>query len=424
MNKIIRTYKKYRNNENARKIASNFISLSSLQVVSYLFPLITMPYLARVIGVSGFGAIAFAAAVIAYFSTITDWGFKYTAVREISINRENQDAISTIFSTVIASKIILMILSAVTLWLLIKFIPFFSNYSIILWATFTMIPGYLLFPDWLFQAMEEMKYITIMNICSKTIFTILVFCVIKTDKDYIIEPLLQAAGYIISGGVGFYYAIKHFKLKIIVPSLKDCVVMMRRSFNMFISQFFPTLYNNLSIIILEAVSGVKATGVFSAGFKFINITDSISQALSRAFYPFLARRMDKHSFYVKLSGSISIFMSLLLFLSADIIIHVFYTSDFSQAVNIIRILACSPFFLFLMNSFGTNGLVLIGKDNILRNIVIICSIFGLLISLGLIYILGSYGVAIAIVTTWGIRGISSYIMYRRCSKINFNSIQS
>lgn len=417
MGKIIRIYKRYRNNENAKKIATNFISLSTLQVISYLFPLITMPYLAQVIGVKGFGAIAFAAAVIAYFSTITDWGFKYTAVRDISINRENKDAISIIFSTVIVSKIILMILSAITLLILIYFIPLFSNYSIILWATFAMIPGYLLFPDWLFQAMEEMKYITIMNICSKTIFTILVFCIIKTENDYVIEPLLQAAGYIISGIVGFYYAIKHFEIKIIPPSIKDCVLMMRRSFNMFISQFFPTLYNNLSIIILEAISGVKATGIFSAGFKFINITDSISQALSRAFYPFLARRMDKHSFYVKLSGSISVFLSLLLFFSADLIISVFYTSDFNQAIYIIRILACSPFFLFLMNSFGTNGLVLIGKDNILRNIVIVCSLFGLLLSMVLIYFLGSYGVAIAIVTTWGVRGISTYVMYRRYSKL-------
>lgn len=417
MGKIIRIYKRYRNNENAKKIATNFISLSTLQVISYLFPLITMPYLAQVIGVKGFGAIAFATAVIAYFSTITDWGFKYTAVRDISINRENKDAISIIFSTVIVSKFILMIISAITLWILIQFIPLFSNYSIILWATFVMIPGYILFPDWLFQAMEEMKYITIMNICSKTIFTILVFCIIKTENDYVIEPLLQAAGYIISGIVGFYYAIKHFEIKIIPPSIKDCVLMMRRSFNMFISQFFPTLYNNLSIIILEAISGVKATGIFSAGFKFINITDSISQALSRAFYPFLARRMDKHSFYVKLSGSISVFLSLLLFFSADLIISVFYTSDFNQAIYIIRILACSPFFLFLMNSFGTNGLVLIGKDNILRNIVIVCSLFGLLLSMVLIYFLGSYGVAIAIVTTWGVRGISTYVMYRRYSNL-------
>lgn len=383
-----------------------------------------MPYLARVIGVKGFGDIAFAAAVIVYFSTITDWGFKYTAVRDISLNRNNKTSVSYIFSNVIACKVILMMLSAIILWALIIYIPLFSHHSVILWTTFAMIPGYILFPDWLFQAMEEMKYITIMNIASRIIFTVLVFCVIKEEDDVVLEPLLQACGYILSGIIGFYYALKHFNIRIIIPSIPDCISMMRKSVNMFISQFFPTLYNNLSVIILEAVSGTKATGIFSSGFKFINITDSISQSLSRTFYPFLARRMDKHIFFVKLSGSISILMSLFLFSFADILVDIFFTPDFKSASTIIRIMSCSPFFLFLMNSFGTNGLVLIGKDDILRNIVIYSSVFGLLTAIPLIYVLGNYGVAIAIIATWGVRGFFSYIMYRRFSHNNLSLVKN
>lgn len=397
---------------------TNFLSLSSLQAIIYFFPLITMPYLARVIGVRGFGSIAFASAVISYFSTLTDWGFKYTAVRDISVHREDKNYISMVFSRVIICKSILMIISAVILWLLILSFPLFRDNSLILWATFALIPGYILFPDWLFQAMEEMKYITIMNICARTIFTVLIFCVIKKEGDYVIEPLLQAAGYIMSGVVAFGYAIRHFQIKFSFESITSSFRMMQKSGNMFLAQFFPTLYNNLSIILLEAISGARANGLFSAGFKFISIMDQVSQALSRAFFPFLARRMDKHSFYVKLSCGISILMSAFLFVSAPLLVKIFFTPEFETATTVTRIMSCSPFFLFLMNSYGTNGLALIGKDNLLRNIVILSSLLGLILAVICIYKWSFYGVAIAITTTWCFRGILSFITYKHYSTVN------
>lgn len=414
--KSLKAINRYKHSRNAHTLLTNFLSLSALQVISYVFPILTMPYLARVIGVHGFGAIAFAFAVINYFSTLTDWGFRYTAVREISIHREDRKYVSEIFSRVLICKLLLMLLSALVLYLLILIIPIFQSNSAILWATFAMIPGYILFPDWFFQAMEEMKYITIMNIAARTIFTVLVFCVIKNESDYVIEPLLQACGYIVSGIIAFIYAIRHFHIRLSLQKLSSAFSMLKKGGNMFLSQFFPTLYNNMSIIILESVSGTKANGIFSAGNKFISIVDQISQALSRAFYPFLARRMDKHSFYVKLSGAISILMCLILFFGAPFLINTFFTPEFHDAIIVTRIMSCSPFFLFLMNSYGTNGLALIGKDNLLRNIVVGCSIFGFAVAIIAIYLWSFYGVAIALSLTWGVRGILSYFTYTHCLK--------
>lgn len=404
-------FDKYRHSANAKRLVANFLSLSAIQVIGYLFPLITMPYLARVIGVQGFGAIAFGAAVISYFSAVTDWGFKYTAVREISRNRTDVAKISRIFSNVIGCKILLTIVSACILWILIEFIPLFNQNSLILWTTFLLVPGYILFPDWLFQGMEEMKYITIMNLISKIIFTILVLCIIKKQSDFIIEPILQACGYIISGCFGFYYAIKRFSIRVIIPSFTEIINMLKGGFNMFVSQFFPTLHQILSMIMLEWIAGPIATGIFSAGHRFISIIDALSQTLSRAFYPFLARRMDCHSFYVKVSAAISILMCIFLYIGAKNLVKIFYTPEFDDATIVIQIMALSPFFLFLLNSYGNNGLSLIGKESTLRNIGIWCTIIGLAIAIVAIKYMNYYGMAIAVVTTWGLRGISCYIFY-------------
>ena len=166
---------KFINNNDAKILILNFASLSLLKLMGYLFPLITLPYLSRIIGPAGFGEIAFATAIMIYFETITDFGFNYTATRDIARNKNNIKEVSKIFSNVLYSKIILMLISALVLILCIEFIPFLKEKRLLLWLTFLYIPGHILFPDWFFQAQEKMVYITILNFISKLIFT---FCVL------------------------------------------------------------------------------------------------------------------------------------------------------------------------------------------------------------------------------------------------------
>ena len=171
-------------------LASNFGYLMLLQIAGYVFPLITIPYLARVIGVEGFGKIAFAAAVIVWFQTISDWGFNYTATRDVARNRDNLEKVSRIFSNVLWARVLLMLISFVLLCTLTETIPYFKENQAILLVTFLLVPGHIMFPDWFFQAMERMKYITIFSLISKALFTVLVFVLIKEKQDYILQPLI------------------------------------------------------------------------------------------------------------------------------------------------------------------------------------------------------------------------------------------
>ena len=89
MNKIFGGFRKLLASPDYRNLVGNFVYLSILKVISFVMPLITMPYLATVIGVDKFGAIAFAASIVVLFQTITDWGFNYTATRDVAKHREN-----------------------------------------------------------------------------------------------------------------------------------------------------------------------------------------------------------------------------------------------------------------------------------------------------------------------------------------------
>ena len=378
----------------------NFLSLSLLQVVGYIFPLVTLPYLARVIGVEGFGEISFAASIVAYFEAITVFGFNYTAVREIAKIRNDLNAVSVIFSNVFFAKLFLMVISFCIFLIIVYSFPFLYKRRVVMWFTFLYIPGHIMFPDWLFQALEKMKYITIMNFISKLIFSLLVFVVIRDSSDYIYHPVLLALGYLFSGLVSIIFLVKILKIKFVRPRVCEIKKTLKNSFSMFVSLFLPNLYTNFSVTLLGYSNGPIDAGVFSSGKKFIDLCDQFIQILSRTFFPFLARKIEKHEVYAKISFAISIVFSLFLFIGADFLIK----------------MSISPFFLFLMNTYGVNYLVLKNHEVILRNIVIVCSLGGFIIAWIAVINFSYVGVAWTIMLTWGIRGYLTWFYANKVIK--------
>ena len=184
--KIRKGVKRIGGNKDATVLLSNFGYLSALQIAGYIFPIITLPYLARVIGVDSFGKIAFASAIMVWFQTVADWGFNFTATRDVAQNRDDKEKVSEIFSNVLWARCLLMIFSFILLLIALFLVPKFRENQTIILITFLIVPGHIMFPDWFFQAMERMKYITILNVLSKLFFTIAVFVFIKEKSDFIL----------------------------------------------------------------------------------------------------------------------------------------------------------------------------------------------------------------------------------------------
>ncbi len=368
-----------------KRLLSNFTWLSLLQVASYVFPLITYPYLARIIGVEGFGKIAFAGAIIVWIQTITDWGFNYTATRDVAKNRDNPQIVSEIFSNVFWSRILLMLLSFVILFILILTIPSFKENSAIILVTFLIIPGHISFPEWFFQAYEKMKYTSVINVLIKVLFTSMVFVFIKNSDDYIIQPLLNSIAYLLCGIIALYIIFFRWGVSLRKPSINGICQTIKNSSDVFINNLAPNLYNSLSKVLLGVYSiGGFANGILEAADKVIAIFHQFLLIISRTFFPFLARRIDKHRLYARLQIGITGFVCLFIILFAPSIIRILFADSFINAVLPLRVLTISMFFLSLSNVYGTNYLILVGEEKSLRNITIVASIVGCFLSFILI----------------------------------------
>lgn len=395
--------------KDGKTLLKNFSYLSILEMTSHFFPLITTPYLARVIGVKGFGILAIGTAVIAYFQSFTNYGFVYTSVRDAARNRSNTEQFSAIVSKTFFSKMVLMLLSFSIIAVCTLTIPFFRDNSVVIWCTALLLPGHVLNTDWVFQALEDMKYITIRSILTKLLFTLLVFVIIRHKDDYLWQPILTAIGTLIPSVWGLYILRRKFNYRVIIPSLKEVFHQLVSGFNMFITVFLPTVYTNFNVLLLSAYNGKQATGIYSGGTKFTSIAFSLFQLLSRTFFPFFARRMDAHKLYVIFSLSLSVIISLLFFVFARPIVMIFLGAEFEETVNVLRIVAFTPIAMSLMNSYGINYLVLKGKEGLMRSIILFVTFVGI-----------GFGIIGAIYFSYiGVACVSLLTQFLRASLITF-----
>lgn len=401
-----------RKSKDARAVAGNFMWLSVLQVASYAFPLITMPYLARVIGVEGFGKIAFANAVMIWIQIISEWGFNQTATRDIAQNRDNTQKVSEIFSNTLWARILLMLFTFAILLILILIVPKFNENWLILLITFLYVPGHILFPDWFFQAMERMRYISILNIVMKLFFTIMVFIFIKDEDDYILQPLFISLGFVVSGVIAMYYILKKWKVKIIAPQIKKVLLSIKNSTDVFINNIAPNFYNSFSQILLGMMGNATANGIYEGGNKFYTISSNFLYVFTRTFFPFLSRKPEKHKVFVAITMSVTIIGALLLFILAPYLVDILLSSEFKDSVIVLRILAISLIFIMLYDCYGMCYLIVHKQEKILRQITIYVSIFGMLISWFLINNYSYIGAALTVAICRILLGVTTFIAYK------------
>lgn len=412
-NKISNMVQRIQNSKDGRVLASNFGYLSLLQIAGYIFPLITMPYLARVIGTEGFGKIAFASAIIVWVQTISDWGFNLTATRDVAQHREDKEVVSRIFSNVFWARCFLTLAVGILLAILILIVPYLRENALIIFVTFLLVPGHILFPEWFFQALEKMKYTTIFNLLIKLFFTIAVFIFIRDKEDYFIQPLLTSAGYLLCGICAFYLILKKWGFRLFKPNWTDVFSTIRKSTDVFLNNLMPNLYNSFSIMLLGFFGGSVANGIYDGGNKFPTIFYQLQSVLSRCFFPFLSRRPDKHHIYARLNIGISLLGVLLLIVCAPWIIRWILGHEFEQSVGVMRILSCSIVFLAMSYTYGTNYLIILHKEKQLRNLTIVASLIGMCAAIPLVYYFSYIGAAITVLLCRGLLGVGSYILAKK-----------
>ena len=412
LNMLNKLKSKFQSKERKR-LLSNFFSLSALQMVNYILPLIVVPYLFTTLGAEKFGLIAFAQAVVAYFGLFVNYGFNLSATKEISVHRDSPKKVSEIYSSVTTIKVLFSIIAFGIFTLMVFSIDRFSEDWKLYLFTFGTIVESILFPVWFFQGMERMKYITIIYTISKIIVTGLIFIVIKSSDDYLFVPILYFIGSISSGALAMYVLLKQFQVKFILPSLDQIVFQLQDGWHLFISNVSINMYRNANVLILGLMTTTLYVGYYALAEKIIKALQSLMGPVSEVLYPYIAKKSANQSLQKSLNNIFKIakyysvilgIVSLSILLLAPFIVYVLGGSYIDNVILDMRILSVVIFFGGLNYLFGIIGLINLGYKKYFMMSVLFAGMSNVILSFLLSPILQDAGAAIAL-------SISEFILF-------------
>jgi PST family polysaccharide transporter len=197
-----------------KQLIENFFSLSVLNALNVLLPLVTLPYMLHVVGKANYGAYSYIYAIVQYVILFSTYGFNFSATKQISQCRDDKEAVSRIYNAVTASKALIAVFLSVGLLLCGKFVFKDGIGTLMFVYGLGMVIGDVLTPIWLFQGMEKMKYMTIVNASSKILFTILIFIVVRERDDYQLLISLNSSGYLLAGVLSLILVHRQFHLRL------------------------------------------------------------------------------------------------------------------------------------------------------------------------------------------------------------------
>lgn len=366
--------------EETKTMMTNFISLVLLQGINYVLPLITYPYLFRILGVERWGLVSFAYAMVLYFSMFTEFGFNLSATKYISENRSDLKKVNTYLNSAMLCRIILCLICFLILLVLILTVNRFKAESLFYMLFFFVVIGNTMFPLWFFQGMENMKYITVFNLTAKSISFIPFFIFIKDPQDYIYVPVFYSLGYISAGIVSLYFVYKTLQMKWFYTSWKQVKFCMADSFTYFLSRASVSLYTTSSLIIIGFVGGNVAAGYYSAAEKLYQAYNQMLTPFSGVLFPHMAKTKNVFFFkkVFKRVTAINFGILCVVLLLSSFIIQIIYAPNNDYSTCVFRILICACFVTIPSMLLGYPFLAAMGHPHYTNWTTTIVSIFHVL----------------------------------------------
>ncbi|EIH1082518.1 TPA: oligosaccharide flippase family protein [Escherichia coli] len=290
---------------NHTSLKKNALSLLIMQVINYLVPLITLPYLARTLGIVQYGALNLSLSLIQYGVIFITFGFNLSATSDIAKNRGNTQIISKIFWETISSKILLLFFSCIILYYSTEFIDGFNSIRYLTVIFFMQLISVAIDPLWFFQGIERLVKISIITAIIRLINIPLLLFFVHGPHDVEKVAVIQSLLLLLTSIINLYLIKKENILIFIKIKELKIVHSLISSLPLFVGAAAISLYNTSTPLILGLMSNYNEVGIYSAGFKIQMAAVGVFTILGQVIYPrannlFSKRTQDGYIFVKKL----------------------------------------------------------------------------------------------------------------------------
>lgn len=386
-------------------LKTKFLYQLTTSVLHALLPLITFPYVTRILGPERLGAINFVDYTAQIFITLANFGIPLYAVREIAKVRESprelQKVVSELLSIHLLTTFIGLVAFILTIYL--SHTDGVGNFLIVLASLNILINAFSL--NWFVHGLEDFKALTLRSLIIKFLVAMIIFLFIKEVQDYKKYYTILVGGSLLIVVFDIYYLKKRNVSFSFSSHIKKHI---HPLFIFFLTSASITLYTLFDTFILGILTSTLAVGFYTTALKIIRLFQSFINSLAGVLLPRIAyliaqkneveisHILNKSFLYV---FTISVPAGFLFFLLAPEIILVLVGDAYLPSITTIQILSLLPLFIGLSNIFGIQVLIPYGQEKSLLKSALIGGSVSIILCILLSPIFKEDGAAIATIIT-------------------------
>jgi PST family polysaccharide transporter len=386
-----------------RPLVQDALSLYGVYAVNYIAPLVTIPYLARVLGPASWGVLAMAQGLGGYLLIVVEYGFSLSATREVARWRTDRQHLARLLSGVLGAQLLLAAAILPVPMLVRLVVSAFRDHTSLLWAAyaFAVLQGANLV--WFFQGMERLRLVAALDVAAKLIVVVGIFAFVRSPGDAVVVLRLQAAASLTTLAAGWGLALREVAPRL--PSVRGGVEALRLGWSMFLFRGAVSLYTVGNAFILGFFAPPAVVGYYAAAERISKAALGLLGPISQTLYPRLSHlvvdswgeavRLVRTSLRVMAGGGALLGGILVAF--APTIAHLLFGAAFGPTIPALRVLSLLPPLIALSNVLGIQWMLPLGLDRPFNGIIVAAGV----LNLGLAYLLaprfGHVGMAWAVV---------------------------
>lgn len=406
-------------------VKKNFFYSSILTVANYLFPLLTYPYVSRVLGVSNIGICNFIDSIIQYFILFSTLGIVSVGIREIAGCRNNSRKLNKTFTDLVAFNGLATLIAIVLCIIAIYSVPQLYEFKKLMWIGASKLLGQFFLIEWLYKGLEEFKYITHRTILVKIAYVVSVFLFVKDADDYDIYYILLSSMVILNAFFNICYAKKFVHLSFshleIFKYAKPILVLGFYT-------ILTSMYTTFNVTYLGFISTKNEVGYYTTATKLHSIVIALYTAFTGVMLPRMSNLLTegkRKEFHSMIDKSVNILITMAMPL---LIICVIFASDIILVLSgkgyegaFVPTMIVMP--LLLVIGYNQINIVQImtplkAEKYILRN-SILGAITGIFLNIMLVPKFGAIGSAVTWVCSELVIMLTSYLCVKKLTGITF-----
>jgi len=403
-------------------VVHNALALYGIQFAEYVLPMITVPYLARVLLPAGWGLVVFAQGFSGWLSLVLEYGFGFSATREIARSRDDPEHSAKMVAGVVGANILLLIAATVVSFACYFLVPSFHANPIYLWLAFVIALTQGIRPLWYFQGLEQMTFPAWLNVAGRLGVTVGIFLWVKTaDSGWKVLALQSIAGVIVSGII---LAAMYRKIPFRRPSLDLSIQALQTGWTMFLSRSAISLYTMANIFILGLFTNTTEVAYYGGAERINRAVLGLLQPISQALYPRMSnlalRNKERAAEAARLGlivfGGFGLLAGAGLALLAPIVIRILLGAEYQPAVMVFRVLTLIVPLIALSNVLGIQWMLPFGMDRAFNRIILGAGVLNVCLAVYLAPRFGSMGMAWSVVAAEGFVTLGMWFVLRRSGR--------